>query len=123
MGAPMTNQTTPTDGNGEKELRQQILKAGTIRFASGSFTQKHFSDGTVSPIEHKVQEIVEIGLDDLMQLFHQQLEAKVAEARVELAEELLWLTGKEIKPMTLKMFKGRVERLRSHLTPNNKETA
>jgi len=60
--------TNPTGQTGVEGLKQQILKAGNVRFASGAFTQKHYSNGTVSPIEHKVQEIVEIGIDDLMHL-------------------------------------------------------
>ncbi len=52
----------------DAELREQILKLGTVRFAAGVFKQKQYDDGSVSKIEHSVQEIVEIGVDDLMQL-------------------------------------------------------
>ena len=56
-----------TNIDARSELEKKIRKQGTVRFASGSFTQKYYSNGTASPIEHKVQEIIEIGIDDLMQ--------------------------------------------------------
>jgi hypothetical protein len=57
------NNQSPAEG-----LRQQILKDGTVHYMTGAFSQKHYSNGTVSPIEHKAQEVVEIGIDDLMEL-------------------------------------------------------
>lgn len=70
----MTKHTPPLSVE-QAELRQQILKAGTVRFATGSFAQKYYSNGTVSPIEQKVQEIVEIGIDTLMELITAQATA------------------------------------------------
>jgi hypothetical protein len=72
-----------------EELRESILKAGRERFISGSFIQEHYDNDTVSPIEHEVMEIIEIGVDDLMKIIEEhdstlkaEYEEKVREADI-----------------------------------------
>jgi hypothetical protein len=77
------NSADPPTPQQDGDLREEILKAGTVRFASGSFIQKHYSNGTVSPIEHKVQEVVEIGIDDLMQLITLRTRRAEIEGRID----------------------------------------
>lgn len=48
------------------ELRQAILKKGTVRMAKITVSQNINSNGTVSPLKSSNQEVVEIGIDDLM---------------------------------------------------------
>lgn len=50
------------------ELRKAILKKGTVKKSKITISQNFNSNGTVSPIKSSNQEIVEIGVDDLMHL-------------------------------------------------------
>lgn len=68
----MTTQPHPTD-----KLRTAILKTATVRRAKVTVSQKMFSNNTVSPPEMSNQEIVEIGIDDLMQVLRAHNKALV----------------------------------------------
>lgn len=61
------------------ELREAILKQGTVKKAKITFSQKMYSNNTASPIEMSNQDIVEIGIDDLMHL----ISTHVVRARVD----------------------------------------
>lgn len=50
----------------KKELREKIVKEGRVKLAQVVFSQKLYSNNTTSPIEIHSQEIVEIGVDDLV---------------------------------------------------------
>lgn len=63
-------------------LRKQILKAGKVRMPSVTISQKMYSNGMSSPIESKNQEIVEIGIDDLMVLVTAEVEKARQEAQL-----------------------------------------
>lgn len=72
----MTHQTSNTD------LREQVLKAAKVSKASVTFSQKIYSNNTEGPIETTNQEIVEIGIDDLMQLIEAHEAAATQTARL-----------------------------------------
>ena len=71
----------------KQQLREDILKAGKVRKASVTISQKMYSNGTSSPLETKNQDIVEIGIDALMQAFESfhtgEVERAVREARID----------------------------------------
>jgi hypothetical protein len=79
---------TPTNNTPDQtaELRQQILKAGLVRKGLVTFSQKQYSNGSASPLETKSQDIIEIGIDDLMQLI--ATDRQKAVERAELAERI-----------------------------------
>lgn len=69
----MTTAPMPDD-----ELRQEILKAAHVRAGLLRWETK-----SGEPIKHTSQPIVEIGIDDLMQLFQTALAKREAEARID----------------------------------------
>lgn len=75
--------STP-DGD-EIELRKAILKEATVKKAKITFSRKMYSNDTVSPVEMSNQDIVEIGIDDLMQLILAHTEAKIEKTKQKMA--------------------------------------
>jgi hypothetical protein len=65
------------------ELREKILKQGKVSKASATISQKMYENFTMSPLEIRNQDIVEIGIDDLITLFSTELEK-------EIIKELKW---------------------------------
>lgn len=67
----------------DTELRKQILKDGKVTEGSITFQQRSLSNGWSEPITIVNQDIVEIGIDDLMQLATAYADDRVLEARIE----------------------------------------
>ncbi len=65
------------------ELRKAILKAGHVRMGKVTFQQKVYENGWSEPVTSGSQDIVEIGIDDLMQLIESYASTK-AEAAAKL---------------------------------------
>jgi len=57
-----------------KNLRKEILKAGTVRMTKVVVSQKIYSNGYASELISKNQQVVEIGIDDLMGLIKQEVQ-------------------------------------------------
>ena len=66
-----------------QQLRETILKDGKVTKGSVTFSQKIYSNNTESPVSVKSQEVVEIGIDDLMQAITATIEAEVARGKLE----------------------------------------
>lgn len=69
------------------ELRKQILKSGKVCQSSWSVSAKMYSNGSRSPIKSKSQEIVEIGIDDLMGLIEQNRHKELMAIKSEVPEK------------------------------------
>lgn len=63
----MSNTPTPE----EQKLREQILKQGKVSKAKVVYSQRMYDNGTMSPMVTSSQDIVEIGIEELMFLIHQ----------------------------------------------------
>lgn len=72
----------PVDG----EMRTAILKHGNVRKCKITVGRKLYSNGTISPVESKTQDIVEIGIDDLMDIVSAHLQAAVADKNNEIVK-------------------------------------
>ena len=80
----MTNTPVPED-----EIKQRILKDALVRSAVQRWVK--FPD---KPIKSSHQEIVEIGIDDLMVIIAEYTEGKIREARIDDLESLALISKK-----------------------------
>ena len=65
---PLSENPSNSTPLSEQELREKLLKDYKVSKVSVTISQKIYSNNTVSPVEMKNQDIVEIGIDDLVDL-------------------------------------------------------
>ena len=63
----------------EQKLREQILKMAKVTIGKVTFVPARYRDGCVAQVAIQKQDIVEIGIDDLMSLLHQHHNALLRE--------------------------------------------
>jgi len=78
------------DNTRDRELRENILRVGKVTKGIITFSQKNYakSDGSVwgEPITIENQDIVEVGIDDLMKLINTHTKELLAEIKSQLPE-------------------------------------
>lgn len=93
------------------ELREAILKAALVRSAV-----QRWEKTPGEPVKSTHQDIVEIGIDDLMQLFEQELDRRADENNLEM---LTWLMDERSE----RMYMGKGEMKDGHWLCNMALTA
>jgi len=65
---PLSQNPSNSTPLSEQERQRKLLKDYKVSKVSVTISQKIYSNNTVSPVEMKNQDIVEIGIDDLVDL-------------------------------------------------------